>query len=133
MPDKIMEQILLETVLRYTENKEVFGDRRHCITKGKSYLKKMVAFYDRVTELKEKGRATDIIYLDLCKALDTVLHDILVFKLESHGFDRWTTWWTRNWLDDCTHSKGYGQWLNFQVGASDKWCSLGGDTAIDTV
>ncbi|GAB0207308.1 mitochondrial enolase superfamily member 1 [Grus japonensis] len=88
VPGKIIEQTLLETMLRHMENNAMIGDGHHGFT--------------RVSALVDKGRATDIISLGLCKAFDTVPHDILVSTLERHGFDGWTTRWIRNWLDGRT-------------------------------
>lgn len=103
------------------ENKEVIGDSQQRFTEDRLCLTNLIAFYD--VALVSKGRATDIINLDLCKIFNTVSHCILVSKLEINGFNGWTTRWVWNWLNGCTQSVVCGQRLNFQVEISNLWCS----------
>jgi len=65
-------------------------DSKHDFTKGKWCLISLVACYDAMTGSVDKERATDVTYLDFCKAFDMVPPNTVDAK-----FRRWVLW--MNW------------------------------------
>lgn len=77
--------------MRYMDDREVIWGSQHSFTKSESCLANPVAFCEGVTTSLNKGRATDVISLDVCKGSHMVPHNLLVSKLERDGFSEWSS------------------------------------------
>jgi len=89
IPGKVMEQLILEAIIKQVEEKKVIRSSQHGFTKGKSCLTNLIAFYDDTTGWVDEGRPVDVAYLNFSKAFDTVSHNILISKLRNCGLDEW--------------------------------------------
>lgn len=123
MPGKIMDQILLETIVKHMLYKDVMGDSKHGFSKGKLCLKSLVAFYDGYggSGWGKSDRHPAV----LVQGIYTVPHDIHVSKLERYGFDGKSTPWIKNCVDGCTQS--CGRQRDVQVERSDEETLFLGD------
>lgn len=84
VPVKVMEQILLD-LLRHLENRKVIQDSQRGFTKDKSCLTNLVASCAEWPYYK--GKAMDVICLDLHKVFDMSPHNSFLSKLKRYGFN----------------------------------------------
>jgi len=84
---KMMEQLILDVIIKQVEDKKIIRSSQHGFNKGKLCLTNPTAFYDGMSGWVDEGRAMDVVYFDFSKAFNTVSHNILLGKLRKCGLD----------------------------------------------
>lgn len=70
------------SLLKHMEDREGIRECRYGFTKDQSCSPNLLAFPDGVTTSVAQGRATDVASLIFSKAFGTVIHNLLLLKLE---------------------------------------------------
>lgn len=107
----VPRKILLEAISKHVDGREVIKDIWHGFTNNKSHL---LTWRPSMTEwLHWWIRKIHLMPCTLTSGLWHSPTQHLVSKLET-GFDGWTSWWPRNWLDG--HIQSISQWLSVIAG-----------------
>jgi len=92
-----MEQIIFSEILLHMQDCQGIRPSKHGFTKGRSCVTRLI-FYDRVTHLRDEGKAADGVYPVFSKVFDIVSHSILLEKLAAHCLDVYSLCCVKNWL-----------------------------------
>lgn len=110
---------LPKALVGHMENKEVSSGNQYSFTKGKSSLTNCVAFNDGVAVSVGKGRAIDIIYLNLHKVTLSHMTPQPLNQKKKHLLDL---------IDEPLNGEGVGH-----METCDEWNPLGINSGINTV
>lgn len=95
---KILEKILREKITSFVEKHNLIFDTQHGFRNNRSCLTNLLEFFNYIFSNYDDKIPSDIIYLDLQKAFDTVPHKRLLIKLKAHGIGEGLCFWIENWL-----------------------------------
>jgi hypothetical protein len=93
---KILERCVHQHL--YSITREDIIKNQHGFMSKKSTTSQLVQFYDNVFHDCDNSIQTDVTYLDLTKAFDSVPHDLLLLKLNSFGINGKLLSWISNYL-----------------------------------
>jgi hypothetical protein len=95
---KILERCIFNQI-----NPIVKGDidvKQHGFMSQKSTVTNLIEFYENITYHYDNKKQTDVVYLDLSKAFDSVPHNLLILRLQTMGFNNMLLAWFRNYLSN---------------------------------
>ena len=95
---KVMERYIYNNVFKVVD--PIINTNQHGFMNGKSCTTQLLTVYDKNGKHLDEGKQTDILFLDLSKAFDSVDHNMLIHKLHKLGFSGKLLLWISDYLKD---------------------------------
>lgn len=92
--DSIMTEKLTSMYVKFIIKEQ------HGFVKGRSTLTNLILYSDYISNALSKYKQVDSIYLDFCKAFDSVNHSILIYKLHKFGINGSLLRWIESYLSN---------------------------------
>lgn len=93
---KVLERCIYNRLVERIQ--AMISDKQYGFMRGKSCAGQLLSVLDHVGKSLDIGQQTDILYLDIAKAFDTVDHKLLLQKLRQFGLEGKILNWFSNYL-----------------------------------
>lgn len=97
---KIFEKIVKERMLKFLDKFSFFADKQFGFLPRRSVEDALFRKISEIATQLERGKSVAVVYVDLCKAFDTVDFEILLRKLFNAGFRGPIYGWLRSYLTE---------------------------------
>ena len=96
--DKIIENRMHKILYNFMEEYNILYHKQFGFRKGNSAINALIQITEKIKESIDEGKFGCGIFIDLCKAFDTVNHDILLMKMEHYGINDVPLLWFESYL-----------------------------------
>lgn len=95
---KICEKTVREVLMKHMSDNNLFTDCQYGFREKRSCVLQLIDVLDDLTNAFDKSYQSDVIYLDIKKAFDTVPHRRLLLKLQAYGIEGEVLSWIKDFL-----------------------------------
>ena len=95
---KVLEKLIYNSLSEFVSNR--ISTQQFGFTKGRSSLQQLLVYFSNVVDATDGSASVDVMYLDLCKAFDSVTHTKLLHKLHTYGISGKLWNWFKSYLHD---------------------------------
>ena len=109
---KIFEKIVHKQLYDHLEKHDILSHQQYGFRKRSSCEHAMIDLLDRIENNKKQNQTTNLTFIDLSKAFDTLSFDILIDKLKHYNIGENALTWFANYLKNRIHKTKFKSTLS---------------------